>query len=156
LQRHFPLVLFRFFPRLTLYKGYMRSLLKAIRSERFPYKFSVSPGYHNHQFSFFFLSFSLNTITQSLLFFVTLCRGWRRCFYITGSCCICSFFFRFVGGRPLHTVQSFTFCIPRVHLAVCLAISSLLVFLNLSAIWRELHADNLIDGILLSSSSSQR
>jgi hypothetical protein len=40
------------------------------------------------------------------------------------------FFFCFRGGRPLHNVKHFIFRIPTVDLAICLAISSLVVLLE--------------------------
>jgi hypothetical protein len=49
---------------------------------------------------------------------------------LSGSSCICSFFSHFGAGRPLHKVQSI-FCIITVDLAVHLATSCLLVFLNI-------------------------
>jgi hypothetical protein len=113
--------------------------------ERFPNKFSVSLGYYNHPK---FTSFSLfsNTIIPSFLIFLSFslththnsggCNLWSgRYSHLSSSYSVRDFFFHFGGGRPLHKVQSFVFRIPTTDLAVRSAISSLLVFLKILAIY---------------------
>jgi hypothetical protein len=46
--------------------------------------------------------------------------GW--CFYVTGSSSPCSFFFRFGGGRPLHSVQSLSCRMLTEDPTICFAI----------------------------------
>jgi hypothetical protein len=89
--------------------------LREDRPERFPTKFSVSPGYHTHpKFSSSFLSLSLSQHNHPK-FYSLLSHspnsgcynsGSGRCSHITGSSCVCSFFFRLGGGPPLHKLQS--------------------------------------------------
>jgi hypothetical protein len=83
------------------------SPLRPARPEQFPNKFSVSPGYQNHPKFSSFLPVSQHNHPKCLSLSLSLSSGWGRCFYITGSCCICSFFFRFGGGLPLYKVHFF-------------------------------------------------
>jgi hypothetical protein len=69
------------------------SLIKADRHERFSDKVQAGPGVPPLS------SFPVASKTSE--------SGW--CFYISGSCFVCSLFFCFRGGRPLHNVLTFIF-----------------------------------------------
>jgi hypothetical protein len=89
------------------------SLLKAARPKQSPHRVPVDPG-----------------TSPSSCF----SDRWRqnylewRCFYISGSYSVCSLFFRFGGGRPLHIVLTLIFCSLMVVPTIRFATSSSAVF----------------------------
>jgi hypothetical protein len=77
--------------------------LRAARPERLPHKVPADPGASSSsRFFYVFLSLFLSSKSEGKIILSS------RCFYITGSCSVCSLFFRFGGRRPPHNAQSLT------------------------------------------------
>jgi hypothetical protein len=115
----------RLLPRRSFSNCYILSLLRPARPERFPNQLTASPSYNRYpKFFYFLLNHSANTIILTVLLFfvfffsftinhpkfasVSVVDG--RCSYIIGSpYSVCSIFFRFAGGLPLHKFHFLVF-----------------------------------------------
>jgi hypothetical protein len=99
---------------------------KGARPEQLRVRIPVSLCSHHHPQFFFFFPLSL---LFSFCFSHSLTHSMgARCFYITGSSSALCSFFRFGGGRPLHSVQFLFFCSGEGDPAICFAVSSPITF----------------------------